>query len=530
LSSISEEPVDQESGLDSELVGLEKYRTFFVQSGDPMQMLHDGAFIECNLATAVALGYESTGEFLNVHPAELSPEYQPDGKTSNEKAFEMMELAHANGTHRFEWIHKKKNGDEFPVEVMLTSVIADGEKFLYSVWTDISERKRVEEARNALEIQLRHSEKMKAVGQLAGGVAHDFNNLLQAMLGYAEISLERTGEDYELRDDIHQIIDAANKASELVGQLLAFGRRQVLSLDVLDLDGVIDDFTKMVGRIIGEHITFKFLTGPGIKTVCADRGQIEQIIMNLCVNGRDAMPEGGELMIKSETQVIDDNFCVLHTWAKPGAYVVLSISDSGIGMDEETQQRIFEPFFTSKKEGEGTGLGLSTVYGIVRQHDGMIRVESELGKGTTFNIYLPKSESRPTEPQAKTGDAVLGGNEVILLAEDDDFVRNASQRILESAGYTVLSAHNGDEALDLFRRREAEVDMAVLDVVMPVLGGRAALEGIRRIRPDVPVLFASGYSSSDIHTDFILDKGMQLIRKPYRRKEFLKKIREMLDS
>ena len=212
--------------------GLDKYRTFFVQSGDPMQMLKDGKFLECNTATARELGYESTGEFLNVHPAELSPKYQPDGKTSFSKAFEMMELAHANGTHRFEWMHKRKSGEEFPVEVMLTSVVADGEKYLYSVWTDISDRKQAEEARRRLESQLRHSEKMKAVGQLAGGVAHDFNNLLQAIVGYGELALRGTPEESGTNEDIQQILKAAKSSAELVGQLLAFGRRQVLKLSV----------------------------------------------------------------------------------------------------------------------------------------------------------------------------------------------------------------------------------------------------------------------------------------------------------
>jgi len=510
--------------------GLEKFRMFFERSGDPMQMLRDGEFIECNLATARALGYETTGEFLNVHPAELSPEYQPDGKTSNEKAFEMLELALKNGTHRFEWIHKKKTGDEFPVEVMLTSVMSEEQSIFYAVWTDISGRKDAESARQALELQLRQSEKMNAVGQLAGGVAHDFNNLLQAMMGYAEIAVQQLSETDRVRGDVEEVIKAAKRAADLVGQLLAFGRRQVLDLNIHDVDGIVDEFSKMVRRIIGEHIAFTFDSGAGKKKACVDRGQLEQIIMNLCVNGRDAMPDGGRLTIRTEIVELDESFCAENEWAEIGEYVVLSVTDTGVGMDENTTRRIFEPFFTTKKVGEGTGLGLSTVYGIVRQHKGMVHVVSTPGEGSTFEIFLPKTDAIPEEHQDQSKIEIRGGTETILFAEDDALVRNASTRILESMGYTVIVAENGEEAIAKIDDHRDIIQFALLDVVMPKKGGRIVWEHVRDSGLSVPILFTSGYSTNDVHTDFVLDRGMALIRKPYHRDDLLRRVRTMLDA
>jgi PAS domain S-box-containing protein len=531
VSNLHSEDYDaakQESANASWLDGPDKYRTFFMNSADPMQMIHGDMFVECNHATAVALGYDTPEKLLNVHPAKLSPEYQLDGEASLEKGWRYMEIAHAQGTHRFEWDHLRKNGDVLPVEVTLTSVSEGGERFLYSLWRDITERRKAEEIQKTLEGQLRQSEKMKAVGQLAGGVAHDFNNLLQAMLGHVEIAIMKTSSDSETVGDLNEVIKAANRAKVLVRQLLAFGRRQVLKLEVLDLDEVIEDFASMIRRMIGEHITFGFQLEPGQKMVRADRGQIEQVLMNLCVNARDSMLDGGSLVIESENVELGSDFCSESSWATPGDYVLLTIRDTGIGMDGNTQKHLFEPFFTTREEG--TGLGLSTVYGIVRQHNGMIRVASEVGEGTTFKVYLPKSESLPTQEREDGASASLGGTEVILLAEDEESVRVSTQRLLEAAGYTVLSANDGEGAIRLFDDNALKVNIAMLDVVMPGVGGRAVFDHIRDRGSQIPILFATGYSPNSIHTNFVLDEGLQLIRKPFQREALLKTVRTSLDS
>jgi PAS domain S-box-containing protein len=395
---------------------------------------------------------------------------------------------------------------------------------------DITERKRAEEDREKLEDQLRQAQKMEAVGQLAGGVAHDFNNVLQAIVGYGGMAREEADPGSTIREELDEVMKAADHAATLVRQLLAFSRRQVLKLEVLDLNEVVEELAKMIRRVIGEHIALSIRSEPGLRTVHADRGQLEQILMNLCVNGRDAMPEGGTLTIGTEDVELDAAFCQQHAWAKPGNYVLLNVSDTGTGMDEETQRHIFEPFYTTKGEGKGTGLGLSTVYGIVRQHHGMINVHSELGVGTTFRIYLPMSESSLKAAPDTKATIAPGGTEVILLAEDDESVRNLAQRFLEKAGYTVLAANNGEDAIRLFDSRAEDIGLAMLDVVMPSLGGRSVFNHIREIGAQIPVLFTSGYSSGGVHTNFVLEEDMQLIQKPYSRDELLSIVRKALDS
>jgi CheY-like chemotaxis protein len=304
----------------------------------------------------------------------------------------------------------------------------------------------------------------------------------------------------------------------------------VLNLTNLDLNEVVNDLMKMLPRVIGEHILLEHNPGSDLATVRADRGQIEQILMNLCLNSRDAMLDGGKLTLESQNVLLDQNFCRDHSWAKPGHYVVLTVTDTGCGMDEDTLSRIFEPFFTTKEVGKGTGLGLSTVYGLIQQHEGMLHVYSEVGSGTIFKIYLPVVDQPRSAALASARSPSPGGSETILVAEDAEPVRNLARHMLERNGYQVLTAENGLEAVRLFKEHREEIDLLLLDVVMPGLGGRGVFEAVRRLDPHVGILFASGYSDDSIHTGFVLDEGLQLIQKPYDPDLLLRKIRETIDA
>jgi len=389
-------------------------------------------------------------------------------------------------------------------------------------------RIKADEHRQELESQLLQSQKMESIGQLAGGIAHDFNNLLVAILGYSELTLSNLDKDSINYENVEQIMGAGERAKVLVRQLLAFSRQQVLELTDLNVNTVLADLGLMIERVIGEHITLRVIENAELQTIRADRGQLEQIILNLCVNSRDAMGDGGTLTIEMENQEIDAEFCETYTWASPGSFVKLSVTDNGCGMDSETQDRIFDPFFTTKKMGEGTGLGLSTVFGLVSQHNGLINVYSEVNIGTTFKIYFPAVSVEESREQRTPIDFLHAGAGTVLFADDDELVRGVTDRILSNSGYTVIMARDGVEAIELFEQYKSEIDFVLLDVVMPKLGGRAVAEHIDKEHPELPILFCSGYSSDAIHTNFVLEKGMQLIQKPYHREDLLTKIRELM--
>ena len=307
-------------------------------------------------------------------------------------------------------------------------------------------------------------------------------------------------------------------------------RRQVLNTKDIDLNDVITDMIKMIRRVIGEHITLDTIVNPELGIVCVDPGQIGQILLNLCVNARDAMPKGGTITIETHNTRIDEAFCRDHPWATEGHYALMSVSDNGCGMNEEDIEQIFDPFFTTKDLGEGTGLGLATVYGLVKQHKGLIHVYSEVDKGSTFKVYLPLVESATLPEEKNLVTPMPGGTETILLAEDDKSVRDLTRTILEHAGYSVLLAVDGEEAMRLFDEHTHEINIAILDVVMPKVGGHAVYEHIQKARPELHVLFSSGYSMSAIHTNFVLAEGLQLLQKPYQREELLSTIRKVLDN
>jgi two-component system cell cycle sensor histidine kinase/response regulator CckA len=395
---------------------------------------------------------------------------------------------------------------------------------------EIAERKLGEEALRASEEQLRQSQKLESVGQLAGGIAHDFNNLLTVINGNSDLLLRRL-DDEQQRERVEEIKKAGGRAAQLTRQLLAFSRKQMLQPVVLNLNHVVPDVGKMLRRLIGEDIDLMTALDPELGQVNADPGQIEQVLMNLAINARDAMPKGGKLTIQTANVYLDESYVRTHAAAKPGPHVMLAVSDNGHGMDAETQARIFEPFFTTKEKGKGTGLGLSTVYGIVKQSGGDIWVYSEVGRGTTFKIYLPCVEeaAEPHEqaaPQASTPQ----GFETVLLVEDDEIVRKLAREILELNGYGVLAAADGGEALSLCERHEGPIHLLLTDVVMPQMSGREVAEQAATLRPAMKVLYMSGYTDDSIIHHGVLDAGVAFLEKPFTPDAMARKVREVLDD
>ena len=383
-----------------------------------------------------------------------------------------------------------------------------------------------------LELQLRQAQKMEAIGRLAGGIAHDFNNLLMVISGYAEFLLERVGPDPRLRGPAQEISNATQRATSLTRQLLAFSRKQMLAPKVLDLNEVVAENLKMLTRMIGEDIDLVMVPGPGLGAVRADPGQIDQVIMNLAVNGRDAMPQGGKLTIETANVALDDSFARTHTPLVAGDYVMLAISDTGIGMDNETQTRIFEPFFTTKG-AKGTGLGLSTVYGIVKQSGGFIFVDSQPQRGTAFRAYFPRVDGREEAVAAQDS---LGlprashGQETILLVEDENNLRRLARQYLENQGYKILEAEDGAAALQIVDGHKGVIDLLLTDVIMPGMNGRELAVHITKLLPEVRVLYMSGYTENAVGHDGTLDVGINLLQKPFSLPALKDRVREVLDS
>jgi two-component system cell cycle sensor histidine kinase/response regulator CckA len=395
---------------------------------------------------------------------------------------------------------------------------------LTGVLIDFTEQREIEQ-------QLRVVQKMEAVGRLAGGIAHDFNNVLSVILNYARFAFEATREGDPLRDDLEQIRKATQRAAALTRQLLAFSRRQVLQPEVLDLDAVVEDMEKMLRRLIGEDIELTFLPARGLWATQADRGQIEQVIMNLAVNSRDAMPEGGRLTIETCNSKLDETFVTRHLGAKPGLYATLTITDTGHGMDSTTLARLFEPFFTTKARGKGTGLGLATVYGIVKQTGGSIWVQSQVGKGTAVTVYLPRVEATAglaARPSATP--RLCTGSETILVVEDEEAVRELSRRILTAAGYQVHTAANAGEALLLCEKLGEAVHLLLTDVVMPGMSGRELAVRLVELSPRMKVLYMSGYTDGVIVQEGVLETGINFISKPFTMEELTTRVREVLDG
>ena len=426
---------------------------------------------------------------------------------------------------RGEMTNRHKDGRLYSVHQTITPVRDDrGEitQFI-AIQRDLTDEKR-------LEAQFLQAQKMEIVGQLASGIAHDFNNLLTVINGTAELALRELGEDDPLRADFLQIHGAGDRAASLTRQLLAFGRRQILKPDVLNLSSLVTDLQGMLQRLIGEDVALVVVPAKDVDSVVADPGQIEQVVMNLVVNARDAMTDGGTLTIETRNVALNEAFAAEHASMQSGPQVMLAISDTGTGMDEATRTQIFEPFFTTKALGKGTGLGLSSVYGIVRQSGGSIEVISELGKGTTFKIYLPRAEAVASEVASAPTVPSVHGVETILVVEDEEAVCRLAQHVLELDGYTVLTASNGGEALALLGRHDGPVHLVLTDMVMPGMTGRELARQLKDIHPQTKVLFTSGYTNHAGLHDGLLDKDTHFIGKPYGVAQLTQKVREALDS
>ena len=419
----------------------------------------------------------------------------------------------------------RKDGQRVAVEVNTKLVFQNGVPVgVQGIARDVTDRKLLEE-------QFRQSQKMEAIGQLAGGVAHDFNNLLTAINGYTSLSLQRLDEQNPIRPYLEEVKKAGDRAANLTRQLLAFGRKQILQPIPLDLNGTVSDMNKMLRRLIGEDINLSAKLATDLKPIKADPGQIEQVLMNLVVNARDAMPQGGRLTIETANVELDREYARGHVGVQPGNYVMLAVSDTGTGMSEETRARIFEPFFTTKEKGKGTGLGLSTVYGIVQQSGGSIWVYSEPNQGTSFKVYLPRLEAPmkadSEKPAAETGPR---GSETVLLVEDEEVVRGLATHILEDAGYKVLAARGGAEAIQFCTQPAEQIDLLLTDVVMPETSGKEVAERVTALMPHTKVLFMSGYTDQAIVHHGVLDSNVEFIQKPFTPLGLSKKVREVLDS
>ncbi len=382
----------------------------------------------------------------------------------------------------------------------------------------------------AIEQRIRQLEKFEAIGRLAGGIAHDFNNVIGAIMGWAELGEGEVPAGSRAAKFFQQIRNQSERAAGLTRQLLAYARRQILEPRNIDLNQVVRDTHGLLEKLIGEHIEVKMDLAADLKAVRADRSQLEQVFMNLCVNARDAMPQGGLLRIQTANASLDEEYCRRHVYGRPGNYVRLTVSDSGTGMDQPTIERIFEPFFTTKEVGKGTGLGLATALGVVNQHGGSIEVDSTLGVGTSFHVYLPVSQSAADQESQPAETPVVGGTETILVADDHDGARDTSREILEKLGYRIILVRDGEEAVERFMSNSAQVSLLILDVVMPRLTGPDAYAKMSRVRPGIPVIFTTGYADEAAWMGPSLDTHAILLQKPYGPKVLARKIREMLDQ
>ena len=467
-----------------------------------------GRFPYVNEQACRSLGY-SRDELMRLHLWDIDAEF------TREQWEPHWEKVKKSGGARLERLHRRKDGTVFPVEIRSKNVVFDDQEHHVAYVRDISERLNAERDRQKLEAQLLQAQKMESVGRLAGGIAHDFNNMLGVILGYSELLKAKLSPNGPLPRDIEQIQRAARRAQDITRQLLAFSRKQVFEPKVLDINTLIGGFEDNLSRLIGEDIALKFFPGQDLANVEFDPTQIEQILMNLAVNARDAMPQGGALTFETANVSLDEAYCREHAGFMPGEFVQISVSDNGTGMDAETLTHIFEPFFTTKKTGKGTGLGLATVYGIVKQGGGFINVYSEPARGTTFKIYLPVSAGELEPSRTDENQSPTPGSETVFLVEDDDMVRTVTEASLRELGYTVLSAAGPEEALALFADHKDAVDLLVTDVVMPSMNGKDLYDRLKTSRPDLKVLYMSGYTENVIVHHGVLDKGVQFISKPF---------------
>jgi two-component system, cell cycle sensor histidine kinase and response regulator CckA len=523
LESIERQRLQQISESQNAIrTSAERYRQLFETVTDGIMIAGShGRILEVNEAGCRQLGY-SRAEMLGLSLNDISARSADDIQRA-------LRAVREKGHSFYQTAHKCKDGKTIPIELALTGIEYNGENAFLGVARDLTERQRIEDERQRLENQLQQAGKMESIGLLAGGVAHDFNNLLTTILGNVELALMDAPPDTPIGEMLQQIQQAGQSAAALTGQLLAFSRRQIIAPRVFDLNDLLSRMQKMLTRLIGEDVRLMMIEGPNLACLKADPGLVEQVIMNLTVNARDAMPNGGDLMIETANGTMDAEFAKRHPGSEPGKYVVLTVTDTGIGIPPELKERIFEPFFTTKPKGRGTGLGLATTYGAVKQSGGYIEVLSETGQGATFKVYFPQAPEQPENASPAT-EPLAHGTETLLVVEDDPDVRQIAVRILAQLGYRVLSAANGQEALPLAGRFEGTIHLLVSDVVMPGLNGRQLAEQLLRRRPSMKVLYTSGYTEETIVHRGVLEDGISFLTKPYTPRALGDKVRAVLDQ
>ena len=424
----------------------------------------------------------------------------------------------------------RKNGEVFPVELSLSALELEGQWHAIAIVRDTTERKAAAEALRKKDEELRHSQKMEAVGVLAGGTAHAFNNLLQVIKGYTEFVMDDFAPESRHHRDLERVLEAADRAAALTGQLASFSRRQVLQRKNVDPNEMMANLVDSLGPVVGEDIQVELQMGDNVGVAYADAEELQQVLLNLCLNAREAMPSGGKLLLGADIAVLDRAFCDRHPESHPGRHVALSVTDTGCGIPPEAMEHIFEPFFTTKGVEEGAGLGLATVYGIVQQHGGAIHVDSEPGKGTCVKIYLPTVDAADESDSSPRSETASRGTETILIAEDEPMVRDMAERIFESAGYSVLAASDGEEALHMFAENRDDISLVVLDVMMPKLNGHQVFARIKAADPDAKVVFCTAHDPETADSRSILDNNLRLVSKPFDTNVLLSTVREVLDE
>jgi two-component system cell cycle sensor histidine kinase/response regulator CckA len=521
LNRLEAEKATIETALEySEELLERRYRTLFEQAiVGVFQSTPQGRFLDANPAMAQMFGYASPAEMM-ASINDIANQIYVDPCRRQE----FVGVMEQNGAvQNFEYQVYRKDGSTLWVSANVRAVYEEGRIVRYEgTNSDITQRRLLQE-------QLAQSQKMEAVGRLAGGVAHDFNNAIGVITGYSALLNEHVGDDDKALIYTQQITKAGHRAASLTRQLLAFSRKQLIQPVVLDLNAVVSDIEKMLGRLIGEDVEMTVNLAQDLGHIKADRGQLEQVLMNLAVNARDAMPQGGKLMIETQNAELDLTAVSQHPCAQPGQYIILSVSDTGCGMDKETQSHIFEPFFTTKPFGKGTGLGLSTVYGIVQQNNGYIWVYSEPGKGARFKIFFPRISATIAQ-QKLLPEEVQRGSETVLLVEDDDCMRELTVKCLATSGYRVLSAATGEEAILVASEENAPIHLLLTDVVMPGLSGRQLAEALAASRPEMSVLYMSGYTADLIADHGIVKSNIVLLEKPFTREDLLRSARRVLDG
>jgi two-component system, cell cycle sensor histidine kinase and response regulator CckA len=504
-----------------------QFRTLFESSHDAILLMKGERFIDCNPSAALLFGVERE-RLSTLGPLELSPEVQPDGRTSAESAREHLKAAMDGKSQLFAWRHLRYDGTPFEAEVRLDCVALPGGPIVQAVVRDATARCEAELVRQRLEEQLRHAARLEAVGRLAGGVAHDFNNILTVILGTTELALRRSKDEHTLKD-LGEIRRSAQRAAALTSQLLAFSRKQVIAPVPSNLNVLVSSDMDMLRRLIGEDVELSFHPGRDVGTILVDPTQVEQVLVNLVVNARDAMPGGGRVRIETSVVELDEEACRSRAEAHPGRFVRLEVRDNGPGIAAEVIGHVFEPFFTTKAFGRGTGLGLSTVYGIVRQSDGFIELESGQGEGACFHIHFPEIEAAAQRAPAPVSPALRPGHEHILLVEDERIVRDLAKRVLAGLGYEVTAAASGNDALAALADPALHVDLLLTDVIMPSMSGRELYERLSRERPGLPVIYMSGYTDHIIAPHGVLDPGTHFIQKPFTLETLAGAVRSVLD-